>query len=105
MALRYYMARSSGYYAETAQTMHGTKGEARRAEVRALSKQGGGSGGIRRVKKDGTEYFDSTVKVAATPQMNPGRKVKGGRAISLRNFTGTVTRKNDGSVIIRGRKK
>ena len=101
------MARSSGYYAETAQTMHGTKGEARRAEVRALSKQGGGSGGIRRVKKDGTEYFDSTVEVASTPppQMNPGRKVKGGRAVSLRNFTGTVTRKSNGSVIIRGRNR
>ena len=34
-----------------------------------------------------------------------GRKVKGGRAISVKNFTGTITRKNDGTVIIRGRKK
>jgi len=51
--------------------MHRTKGEARRAEVRALRKQGGGSGGIRRVKKDGTEYFDSTVKITST---NPRKR-------------------------------
>lgn len=39
-----------------------------------------------------------------SPLPEPGRKVKGGRAISLKNFTGTVTRKKDGSVLIRGRR-
>ncbi len=37
--------------------------------------------------------------------MPVGRKVKGGRAVSVKNFTGTITRKNDGTVIIRGRKR
>lgn len=32
-----------------------------------------------------------------------GRKVKGGRAVSLRNFTGTIVRKSDGTVNILGR--
>lgn len=42
----------------------------------------------------------------ATVRGNPAfRKVKGGRAVSLKNFTGTVTQKSDGSVLIRGRKK
>lgn len=36
---------------------------------------------------------------------NPGRKVKGGRAVSLRGFTGTVTRKANGQVVIRGRSR
>lgn len=37
---------------------------------------------------------------------NPAfRKVKGGRAVSLKDFTGTVTQKNDGTVLIRGRKR
>jgi len=34
-----------------------------------------------------------------------GRKVKGGRAITVKNFTGTITRMNSGAVVIRGRKK
>ncbi len=36
---------------------------------------------------------------------NPGRKVKGGRAISLKNFTGRVIRKSNGQVIIAGKGK
>ena len=32
-----------------------------------------------------------------------GRKVKGGRAVSLKNFTGTVTRTSRGQVQIRGK--
>ena len=38
-------------------------------------------------------------------RFNPvkGRKVKGGRAVSLRNFTGTVVQKKDGSVNILGK--
>ncbi len=36
---------------------------------------------------------------------NPGRKVKGGRAVSLKNFTGRVIRKSNGQVQIIGRGK
>ena len=32
-----------------------------------------------------------------------GRKVKGGRAVTLKNFTGTVVRKSNGQVLIQGR--
>jgi hypothetical protein len=32
-----------------------------------------------------------------------GRKVKGGRAVTLKGFTGTVTRKANGQVVIRGK--
>jgi len=39
-------------------------------------------------------------------QKNPaGRKVKGGRAVSLRNFTGSVVRMSNGQVVIRGKGK
>lgn len=44
-------------------------------------------------------------KKKGNPMPVVGRKVKGGRAISVKNFTGTITRKNDGTVIIRGRKE
>lgn len=44
-------------------------------------------------------------KKKGNPMPVAGRKVKGGRAVSVKNFTGTITRKNDGTVIIRGRKK
>lgn len=40
-------------------------------------------------------------------RLNPprvkGRKVKGGRAVTVRNFTGTVVKKRDGTVQIVGR--
>jgi len=41
----------------------------------------------------------------ARSAVNPGRKVKGGRAVSLRNFTGSVIRKSNGQVVIRGKGK
>jgi hypothetical protein len=37
------------------------------------------------------------------PSKAKGRKVKGGRAVTLKNFSGTVTRKANGQVDIRGR--
>jgi hypothetical protein len=37
------------------------------------------------------------------PSKAKGRKVKGGRAVTLKNFSGTVTRKANGQVVIRGR--
>ena len=39
------------------------------------------------------------------PAKSKGRKVKGGRAVSLRNFTGTITQKANGQVVIRGKGK
>lgn len=46
-------------------------------------------------------------KAKLNPPRVRGRKVKGGRAVTLRNFTGTIVRKADGRVEIlgRGRKK
>lgn len=37
------------------------------------------------------------------PSRVKGRKVKGGRAVTVRNFTGTIVRKSDGTVDILGR--
>lgn len=39
----------------------------------------------------------------ANPPRVKGRKVKGGRAVTLRNFTGTIVKKSDGTVGILGR--
>jgi hypothetical protein len=44
-------------------------------------------------------WFDSR----ANPRRVKGAKVAGGRAVSLRNFTGRVIRKRDGTVQILGR--
>ena len=45
--------------------------------------------------------------VRSFERLNPasvkGRKVKGGRAVTLRNFTGTIVKKSDGTVGILGR--
>lgn len=42
-------------------------------------------------------------KFRSNPPRVKGRKVKGGRSVTLRNFTGTVVRKSDGTVNILGR--
>lgn len=39
------------------------------------------------------------------PPKVKGRKVKGGRAVTLRNFTGTIVKKQDGTVQIVGKGK
>lgn len=41
--------------------------------------------------------------VRGNPPRVKGRKVKGGRAVTLKNFTGTIVRKSDGRVEILGR--
>jgi hypothetical protein len=41
--------------------------------------------------------------VRGNPPRVKGRKVKGGRAVTLKNFTGTIVRKSDGQVEILGR--
>jgi hypothetical protein len=43
--------------------------------------------------------------VRANPRRVKGAKCSGGRAVSLRNFTGRVIRKRNGQVIIVGRKR
>lgn len=55
----------------------------------------------RRVGKAIRKYFD---KLKGNPPRVKGHKVKGGRAVTLRNFTGTVVKKGS-QVIIRGRGK
>jgi len=46
-------------------------------------------------------------RMKGNPPRVKGRKTKGGRAVTLRNFTGTVVKKSDGTVQIvgRGRRK
>lgn len=44
----------------------------------------------------------SGVKRRANPSVK-GRKVKGGRSVTLKNFTGTIVKKSDGTVDILGR--
>lgn len=46
-------------------------------------------------------------RLQSNPPHVKGRKTKGGRAITLRNFTGTIVKKSDGTVQIvgRGRRK
>lgn len=44
-------------------------------------------------------------KKRTNPARVKGRKVAGGRAVSLKNFTGSVIRKSNGQVVIRGRGK
>lgn len=49
---------------------------------------------------------DGTHVVKEKPvKRNAGRKVKGGKAVSLKNFTGRVIRKSNGQVLIEGRGK
>ncbi len=92
--------RNPSYYSITAGTRHNTLKSAKASEIRALRTQGGGSGGIDKVTKAGGRFFYRTVTTKGTPRTNPGRKIKGGRAISLKNFTGRVIRKSNGQVHI-----
>lgn len=50
-----------------------------------------------------TTRYISELKKRGNPPRIKGRKVKGGRAITLRNFTGTIVKKSDGTVGILGR--
>lgn len=47
-------------------------------------------------------YLTGQPKLKNPPRVK-GRKVKGGRSVTLRNFTGTIVRKSDGTVNILGR--
>jgi hypothetical protein len=61
----------------------------------------------RRVKDEGWGSIRGIVATKRNPPRVKGRKTKGGRAVTLKNFTGTVVKKSDGTVQIvgRGRRK
>lgn len=57
-------------------------------------------------KKSASKRVSAALKkYMASLKKNPGRKVKGGRAVSLKNFTGSVIRKSNGQVVIKGKGK
>ena len=58
--------------------------------------------GRKRVSAALRKYLEREAK-HKNPSKVKGHKVKGGRSVSLKNFTGTVTRKSNGQVVIRGR--
>ena len=43
------------------------------------------------------------VKTESNPAPVKGHKVKGGRSVTLHNFTGSIIRKSNGQVVIKGR--
>jgi hypothetical protein len=61
----------------------------------------------RKKKKSASKRMSSALKKWLGTQKNPGkgRKVKGGRAVTVRNFSGTIVRKTNGQVVIHGRGK
>lgn len=63
------------------------------------------AGGYVPVKRHryGPYYKGKPQRAKNAPARVKGRRVKGGRAVSLRNFTGTIVRKSDGTVNILGR--
>ena len=77
-----------------------------RKTKRAISKLSGGKAAAR----DWQKRMKALIKERGG-KMNPprvkGRKVKGGRAVTVRNFTGTIVKKADGTVQIvgKGRRK
>lgn len=57
-------------------------------------------------KKSASKRVSAALKkYMASLKKNPGRKVKGGRSVSLKNFTGSVIRKSNGQVVIKGKGK
>lgn len=60
-----------------------------------------------RVRKRVAKALKKYVQGRKNPSSVKGRKVKGGRAVTLKNFTGTVVRKANGQVQIvgKGRKR
>jgi hypothetical protein len=86
---------------------------------RAAKKHGFSKGGgnytptLKQLKAVGASSADiSAIRKARSPKWgklpNPsriGHKVKGGRAVTLHNFTGSIIRKSNGQVVIKGRGK
>lgn len=95
-----------------------SKRKVRRRVAKALKKYVRGNAGRRSIRK--SKKAIKTLlrragihksRISATTKLNPprvkGRKTKGGRAVTLKNFTGTIVKKSDGTVQIvgRGRRK
>lgn len=94
-----------------------SKRKVRRRVAKALKKYVRGNAGRRSIRKS-KKTIKSALRslgihksrISAT-KLNPprvkGRKTKGGRAVTLKNFTGTIVKKSDGTVQIvgRGRRK
>lgn len=61
----------------------------------------------RSVRKRVAKALKKYVRGQSNPLHVKGRKTKGGRAVTLKNFTGTIVKKSDGTVQIvgRGRRK
>ena len=59
----------------------------------------------RKTRKRVSNALKKWMKAGGLAKKNPGRKVKGGRAVSLRNFSGTITKKRNGQVVIKGRSR
>lgn len=104
----------------------GTKRSVRRRVAKALKKYVRGNAGWRKTglgkrsiraskkrwlkrghtREEITRLIKSELKHKNPPRVK-GRKTKGGRAVTLKNFTGTIVKKSDGTVQIvgRGRRK
>jgi hypothetical protein len=77
-----------------------------RKTKRAISKLSGGKVAAREWQRRMKDLIKERGGKMNPPKVK-GRKVKGGRAVSLKNFTGTIVRRSDGTVRIlgKGRKK
>lgn len=75
------------------------------AVIRAFLKRGSGQNNPskRKIQKRVSAALRKYLGSPTNPSRAKGRKVKGGRAVTLRNFTGTITRKANGQVVIRGK--
>ena len=106
-----------------ARRRNASKRSVRRRVAKALKKYVRGNASIRRSKKHMKSLLrkhwpglskaararehEEITQILKSKKANParvkGRKVKGGRAVTLRNFTGTIVKKSDGTVGILGR--
>jgi hypothetical protein len=73
------------------------------SQTAAIRKFRQSSSGIRRGDKFAARKVGDDQYNPANPRRVKGAKIAGGRAVSLRNFTGRVIRKRDGTVQILGR--
>ena len=88
-----------------------TKASRRRAALKGWRNRSKKRNPVKRKRKTSAKKrISSALKKYMRSLKNPapkvkGRKVKGGRAVSLKNFTGSVIRKSNGQVLIRGKAK
>ena len=101
------------YYSVTAGSGHNTVSAARKAEVRALKSEGGGSGGIDKEDRFGRRFY-RTIHVSGPIRYNPRmpkakrrntprkKNLPARNSIRLSNFTGKVARLASGQVQVHG---